>query len=79
MKRAVAASFEELEHHVPVRTDITHTEDPIKQKSGHLITLMWSGGGGIKEEDKIINLSHKEKIRVIEYYYYSDITYITKL
>jgi len=45
MKRAVAASFEELEHHVPVRTDITHTEDPIKQKSGHLITLMWGGGG----------------------------------
>ena len=78
MERAVAASFEELEHYVPVRTDITRTKDPIKQKSGHLITLLWSGGG-IKEEDKIINLSHKEKIRVTEYYYYSDITYITKL
>lgn len=55
-----------------------HTKDPIKQKSGRLIILLWSGGG-VKEEDKIINLPHKEKIRVIEYYYYSDITYITKL
>ena len=32
MKKAGAASFEELERRVPVRTDITHTKDPIKRK-----------------------------------------------
>jgi hypothetical protein len=60
MKRAIAASFEELEHHMCTRTDITHTPRIPFKKTGCLLIKIYVGGC-VKLKVKFIKLSNNEK------------------